>query len=249
MKKSDISVQLPGESGPITLHLILAPDRRVAEAWGEPDLKVENQHMIEWLCPWLQGQEMSSAFENVAQAYIKQFPHSPWTWSQLPQELIRQALYQSHPQVQIEQVDPIVCRCHKISESSLIKTLQENPSSNVQGLGLLTKAGTGCGSCRPKLQVLIDKMRAPARRWQGHTNAEWAVKVQDSLKVWQSRTLLPWMKEKTLIVTAFQHGKVTLKVNEGLTADQEWELTEALSNYWEEGFPVPLGLFLDFTLL
>ena len=249
MKKSDINVSLPGEGGDISLHLQLDDNRSIIAAWGEADEKAEHKHMMDWLCPWLAGRDMPYAFENVAEAFIKEFPHLPWTWSQMPQELVRQALYQSHPHIQVDKDDPIVCKCHKVRESSLKQALQENPHSNAQGLGLLTKAGTGCGSCRPKLLSLIERYKPEARRWNGFSNAEWVVKVQDSLHVWQDRTLLPWMKEKKLVVTSFKAGKVTLKVEGGLTADQEWELNEVLSLYWEEGFSVDLALFLDFELV
>ena len=248
MKKSDISVVLPGDGGTITLNLALDANRSVVSAWGEVDTKAENKHMMEWLSAWLPGHDMAYAFENVAQAFIKEFPHVPWTWSQLPQELVRLALYQSHPNVQIDKDDPIVCRCHNVREGTLKKVLSENPNSNIQGLGLLTKAGSGCGSCRPKLQSLIERYKPAARRWNGFSNAEWVVKVQDSLQVWQERTLLAWMKDKQLRVTSFQAGRVTLRIEGGLTADQEWELNQTLNDYWEEGFPVSLALFLDFEL-
>lgn len=248
MRKSDLSVILPGSGSPVQLHLRLSSDRRVLEAWGDTQAVDETRQALNWLCQWLPGKAMSEAFETVAEAYIKAFPELPWTSSQLPQELVRQALYQSHPHVQVNKADPIVCRCHSVRESQLKQALLDHPASNVQGLGLLTKAGSGCGSCRPQLQALVERMRPAGRRWNGFSNAEWTLKVQDSLALWQERTVLSWAKSKVFSVASFQSGSVTVRVDGGLTADQEWELTQALSDYWAEGFPVALALFLDFEL-
>lgn len=249
MKKSDVSVRISGPTGPVKLYLQLTVDRRVQEAWGETDGDPKTQAMMDWLCPWLAGLDMARAYETVAEEYIRAFPEATWTWSQLPQELVRQALYQTHPHVNVVKVDPLICRCHKLTESTLKAALKEHPQSDVQALGLLTKAGTGCGSCRPQLEQLVSQNRPASRRWHGESNAHWGLKVQESLDVWRGRTRLLWVQDKDLKVSAFHDGIVRVRVDGGLTADQEWELSQALGDYWAEGFPADLSLFLDFDLL
>ena len=249
MKPSDVSVHLAGPAGPIQLHIKLAPNRSIQEAWGGHTDDSDTNKVLIWLAAWLSGLEMSYAYENVAEAFLKTFPELPWNWSQIPQEIVRQALYQTHPRVQVEIEDKIICRCHKITESTLKKVLEDRPNSNVQDLGLLTKAGSGCGSCRVDLEKLILESKPNSRRWHGESYAFWALKAQDSLEVWKKRARWDWVKEKSLLVTSFKDGVVYVQVKEGLTADQEWDLNQALADYWTEGFPAPLSLFLDFTLL
>jgi len=51
-------------------------------------------------------------------------------------------------------VDRLVCNCHKVTEGVLAEAIGAGANS-VADLGLVTKAGTGCGSCRTELAQLI----------------------------------------------------------------------------------------------
>ena len=51
-------------------------------------------------------------------------------------------------------VDRIVCNCHKLSDSVLCEAIA-NGADSVAALGVATKAGTGCGSCKTELAQLI----------------------------------------------------------------------------------------------
>lgn len=57
-------------------------------------------------------------------------------------------------------VDRIVCSCHKVSDSALCAAIDAGADSIVQ-LGELTKAGTGCGSCKNELAQLLALRRKP----------------------------------------------------------------------------------------
>lgn len=247
MKKSEASVRLMGPLGPVSLQLELNPERIIQSTHFYDDGDADTRAMLEWLVQWLLGHDLPFAYENVAEAYLQAFPNAPWTWSQLPQELVRQALYQTHSIVQTEQADEIVCRCHKIRASALRKVIQERPGISLQELGVFTKAGTACGSCRTDLERML-VVATPSRRWEGKSYAEWVVEIQSALDRWQERSRMTWVKTKQLEVASFRDGVVKLRVGGGMTADQEWELSEALSLYLEEGFAVPFSLFLDFSL-
>ena len=49
-----------------------------------------------------------------------------------------------------------ICNCNKVSESTLIESIAGG-CRTIQALGDLTKAGTGCGSCKGLLAQLIDR--------------------------------------------------------------------------------------------
>ncbi|MFT3923326.1 MAG: FAD-dependent oxidoreductase [Myxococcales bacterium] len=57
--------------------------------------------------------------------------------------------------------DRTICNCHKVSESRL-REAAENGADSVAALGAVTKAGTGCGSCKTDLEQIITSLRKPA---------------------------------------------------------------------------------------
>jgi nitrite reductase (NADH) large subunit len=54
----------------------------------------------------------------------------------------------------------IVCSCHKVSDSTLCAAIDGGADSILQ-LGELTKAGTGCGSCKTEIGQLLALRRKP----------------------------------------------------------------------------------------
>ncbi|HEY2732709.1 MAG TPA: (2Fe-2S)-binding protein, partial [Polyangiales bacterium] len=48
----------------------------------------------------------------------------------------------------------IICNCNKVSDRVLIEAI-ENGADSVSALGEVTKAGTGCGSCKADLGQLL----------------------------------------------------------------------------------------------
>jgi nitrite reductase (NADH) large subunit len=57
--------------------------------------------------------------------------------------------------------DRIVCNCNKVSEASLRQAIGDGADS-VAALGRVTKAGTGCGSCKGELNQLIVTLKGAA---------------------------------------------------------------------------------------
>ncbi|HEX4337572.1 MAG TPA: FAD-dependent oxidoreductase [Polyangiaceae bacterium] len=55
-------------------------------------------------------------------------------------------------------VDRLVCNCHKITEGAL-KSAIGNGADSIVAIGEVTKAGTGCGSCKTELGQLITSLR------------------------------------------------------------------------------------------
>ena len=53
-----------------------------------------------------------------------------------------------------EAADPIICTCHRVTES-VIKAAVAAGADSVEKIGEATKAGTGCGSCKPTLATYL----------------------------------------------------------------------------------------------
>ncbi len=241
----DISVRLETDEAPVVFHLSLDERRRVRDAWWEG--RPSDDPQLSWLAGWLAGHGLAWAFENVADAAMRALPHSRLRDAALPQEVVRQALYRTHPVVRGEEAAQL-CRCHRVSEATVKAALLARPGLGLDALKAQTMAGTGCGSCVPKLEELARRHAPPARRWHGESHATWALRLEESLAAWKKRARFPWAAEKTFSVLSFQAGVVVVRVEGGLTADQEWDLASALTDYWAEGFPEALSVSLDFSL-
>ncbi|MFN3405434.1 MAG: molybdopterin-dependent oxidoreductase [Cytophagaceae bacterium] len=52
----------------------------------------------------------------------------------------------------------LVCSCNNVGEGNLVKAI-ENGCSSMNDLCKTTGAGTGCGSCRPEVKALLEKLK------------------------------------------------------------------------------------------
>ncbi len=55
--------------------------------------------------------------------------------------------------------EQILCSCHQVSVQSLEKFIQEQESVDVLSIGRALKAGSGCGSCQPEIERLIQNLK------------------------------------------------------------------------------------------
>lgn len=51
----------------------------------------------------------------------------------------------------------MLCSCKNVSKKEVVQFVQENPGITLKELSKKTKAGTGCGKCRPSLRAIIKK--------------------------------------------------------------------------------------------
>jgi len=58
--------------------------------------------------------------------------------------------------------DRLICTCHKVNESRLCDAIGAG-AGTVEALGEVTKAGTGCGSCRGDLTQLLARQAPPPK--------------------------------------------------------------------------------------
>jgi nitrite reductase (NADH) large subunit len=53
-------------------------------------------------------------------------------------------------------IDRLVCNCHRVSQSAVREAIAAGANS-IDALGVATKAGTGCGSCKSELAQLLPR--------------------------------------------------------------------------------------------
>ncbi len=49
----------------------------------------------------------------------------------------------------------IICACHGVGAQEIVRAVAQRGLATVDAIGQATKAGTGCGSCRPEIQQLL----------------------------------------------------------------------------------------------
>jgi nitrite reductase (NADH) large subunit len=56
--------------------------------------------------------------------------------------------------------DRLICNCHKVCQSAIREAIAAGADS-VEAVGVATKAGTGCGSCKSELAQLLPRTPKP----------------------------------------------------------------------------------------
>ena len=54
----------------------------------------------------------------------------------------------------------VVCNCFGVTEEEILRVVRENGLSTVEQVTNYTKAGGGCGKCKPDIEALLDQVRA-----------------------------------------------------------------------------------------
>ena len=54
--------------------------------------------------------------------------------------------------------DETLCTCYNVSENEVRRVITENGLTSVEEVTNFTKAGGGCGRCRPKIQKILDEI-------------------------------------------------------------------------------------------
>ena len=59
--------------------------------------------------------------------------------------------------------DEKLCTCYDVSENEVRRVIAENSLTSVEEVTNFTKAGGGCGRCRPKIQAILDEINGGAK--------------------------------------------------------------------------------------
>ncbi|MFP5459309.1 MAG: (2Fe-2S)-binding protein [Bacteriovoracia bacterium] len=236
------SVRLATDAGVATLHIQFDDHRRVLAAHGLIETAGELSFVLEWLCAWLPGREITRAQELACEALLAHDPRWGLEEARFVDALLRDVVYQTHRQVKV--FGALLCACHKVDRQVVRDFIRDNPDADRAQVSRELKAGSGCGKCVADIEVLLADALPLQKRWQGEPNSSWILKLEESLALWKERK----QDYPALHVASFRAGVVKLHVAGALTADQEWDLVKELGDYWAEGFPAGLSVFLDFSL-
>ena len=54
--------------------------------------------------------------------------------------------------------ETILCSCYNVSENEVRRVITENSLTTVEQVTNFTKAGGGCGRCKPRIQAILDEI-------------------------------------------------------------------------------------------
>ncbi len=232
---STLKVQDP--AGGATLHLQFDHEFRVLSA--QAIANEEYEPVLNWLCQWLPGQSISTARESAGEELLLTHPEWGLKEARTVESFLKEAVYRTHLKVSVTGAE--VCRCRKVSRETILENLA--PGVTREMLTEKTMAGSGCGICHSVLEEMIKSFKAPSKRWHGEAYTHWVLQLEDSLALFLKHH--PHFPKLT--IKSFQDCVVKVHVMESLNSKDEWDLTDALSRYWAEGFPEPLSVFLAFS--
>jgi assimilatory nitrate reductase catalytic subunit len=98
----------------------------------------------------------------IAAAYLTrsgELPRREWVAAQLGLAAQAAELLAGRPTAPLPDRGPILCVCHGVGEKDVALACRQG-ASTVAKVGLATKAGTNCGSCRPAIARLLDAHNA-----------------------------------------------------------------------------------------
>jgi assimilatory nitrate reductase catalytic subunit len=82
-----------------------------------------------------------------------------WLQQQLGAEVVAQEVMAGRPGAAVKDAGPTLCVCNAVGRNTVLSAIQQNPAANLNSICASTTAGTGCGSCRPEIQCLINDAR------------------------------------------------------------------------------------------
>ena len=59
--------------------------------------------------------------------------------------------------------DTMLCTCYNVSENEVRRVITENSLTTVEEVTNFTKAGGGCGKCKPKIQAILDEINGGSK--------------------------------------------------------------------------------------
>ncbi len=78
-----------------------------------------------------------------------------WLQQVLGTEISAMQCLAGRPATAIADTGPIVCSCHAVGRLQIRAAATLNPGATIHQLCELSRAGTGCGSCRPEVQKIL----------------------------------------------------------------------------------------------
>ena len=119
--------------------------------------------MADFLCEQMTGQKLTElhGLEDLEALVKKEFGPFPEDRRHCP-DICFDALQNALSEYRRTQIDEwtgekaLICTCFGVSEERIEQAIKENELETVEAVGEICHAGTGCGSCQPLIQEILD---------------------------------------------------------------------------------------------
>lgn len=91
--------------------------------------------------------------------YLGGLPEEKMHCSVMGREALSAAIAAYRGQKVTKEEFEVVCRCFGVTDREIEKVVRENDLKTVEQVTYYTKAGGGCGSCHPKIEAIIERVR------------------------------------------------------------------------------------------
>lgn len=100
-----------------------------------------------------------SEFEALITAEFGEYPEDRAHCFEIALDALRAALadFRAYRLEEFRGEKALVCTCFGVSEDTIERVIAERSPETVEEVGRLTRAGSGCGSCRMLIQEMLDQ--------------------------------------------------------------------------------------------
>ncbi len=94
-------------------------------------------------------------------AYLGGLPEQKMHCSVMGREALEAAIknYRTGKQVKLELEGRVICTCFGVTETEIERVIRDNDLTTVEQVTNYTKAGGGCGGCKPEIAKIIARVR------------------------------------------------------------------------------------------
>ena len=141
----------------------LGPDGRIAEAkfktFGCASAIASSSALTEMVIGKTLDEAKRITNKEIAD-YLGGLPPQKMHCSVMGREAMEAAIknYETGENTDRNLEDAKLCTCYDVSENEVRRVIVENQLTTVEEVTNFTKAGGGCGRCRPKIQAILDEL-------------------------------------------------------------------------------------------
>jgi len=141
----------------------LGPDGRIAEAkfktFGCASAIASSSALTEMVIGKTLDEAKRITNKEIAD-YLGGLPPQKMHCSVMGREAMEAAIknYETGENTDRNLEDAKLCTCYDVSENEVRRVIAENQLTTVEEVTNFTKAGGGCGRCRPKIQAILDEL-------------------------------------------------------------------------------------------
>ena len=152
----------------LTLQFKLGEDGRIKEAkfqtFGCASAIASSSALTEMVIGKTLEEASKITNQQIAD-YLGGLPPQKMHCSVMGREALEAAIknYQTGENADRNLEDAKLCVCYNVSENEVRRVITENSLTTVEEVTNFTKAGGGCGKCKPKIQAILDEINGGSK--------------------------------------------------------------------------------------